>query len=429
MTAEEYFARAKEVHKDENLDYSKAEYKGLHEKILIIDHDMRPDGTEYGEYWQEANSHLRGCVHPRKALDKRSVEMANTTEYFIKKCTEIHNGKYSYEKTHYVNNRERVIVTCPIHGDFSIMAGNHMHNGKGCPMCGNQMSVAEEEIKDYLKEKMPNVEIISRDRSVLNGSELDIFIPSENVAIEYNGVKWHSEQYSKDKHYHLKKLEKCNENGVRLIHIFDDEYINKKEIVLSKIDEILSLKDKLPLIIPSQCVIKEAEKDETDIFLDNNDLQGKYRFNISIGCYFDDELVGIMIFLSESSGSSKWFIKRCSMSKDYNCQGLEKEILNFFIKKYNPSIIKAADDRRWVNNPSEGIYCNMGFKFDGFDAPDYTYTSGRGFRQSKYNFTKKILSKVNGFSMDMTEREMTEKLGYWRIWDCGLIRYVWKNKE
>lgn len=58
-----------------------------------------------------------------------------TTKEFIDYCTKIHNGKYSYNKTVYVNKRSKVIINCPIHGDFEQIAHNHKR-GQGCPICG-----------------------------------------------------------------------------------------------------------------------------------------------------------------------------------------------------------------------------------------------------------------------------------------------------
>ena len=64
-------------------------------------------------------------------------------------------------------------------------------------------------------------------------------MPKLHIAIEYNGLRWHSEEFNKDKNYHLNKLIKCNEKGIRLIQIFEDEWIEKQEIVLKKIKHIL----------------------------------------------------------------------------------------------------------------------------------------------------------------------------------------------
>lgn len=71
----------------------------------------------------------------------------------------------------------------------------------------------------------------------------------------------------------------------------------------------------------------------------------------------------------------------------------------------------------------------MGFEVDKIEAPDYRYTQGHGERLHKFGFRKQILNRKYGLPLSMTEKEMTNKLGYNRIWDCGLIRYIWKKKD
>jgi len=70
----------------------------------------------------------------------------------------------------------------------------------------------------------------SNNRSVLNCLELDIYLPEYNVAIEFNGLYWHSELY-KEKDYHLNKTLECKKKGVDLLHIFEDDWVFKQDII------------------------------------------------------------------------------------------------------------------------------------------------------------------------------------------------------
>ena len=73
---------------------------------------------------------------------------------------------------------------------------------------------------------------------------------------------------------------------------------------------------------------------------------------------------------------------------------------------------------------------NLGFKLSNILDPDYRYTNGHGERLHKFGFRKQKLLKRyprSGLTKDMTEKQMTEKLGFYRIWDCGLIKYVYIN--
>ena len=120
---------------------------------------------------------------------------------------------------------------------------------------------------------------------------------------------------------------------------------------------------------------------------------------------------------------------RFASNSNYVCQGVGGKLFNYFIKNYNPLEIKSFADRRWTINEENNIYLQLGFKFDSYTAPDYRYfkISDGVVRQHKFGFRKNILHKKYGLPLTMTETEMTEKLGYAKIYDCGLIKYVWKN--
>ena len=160
---EEIIERFKEIHADENLDYSQVEYKGMHVKVKIISHDLRPDGTEYGEFWQEPVVHLKGCTHPEIGRRKQVLKQSSTTEDFIKKGQIVHvDDDYSYEYVDYVNIHTKVKIFCnktdskgKIHGIFNIMPDNFLA-GKGCPKCGNHLSNGEDEIIEIIKKSKPN---------------------------------------------------------------------------------------------------------------------------------------------------------------------------------------------------------------------------------------------------------------------------------
>jgi len=73
-----------------------------------------------------------------------------TTESYIRKCNNIYDNYYSYDKTNYTNLKSHIIVTCPKHGDFSVTAVSHLYN-RGCKMCGNNMLTQDEFIEQAKK--------------------------------------------------------------------------------------------------------------------------------------------------------------------------------------------------------------------------------------------------------------------------------------
>jgi hypothetical protein len=104
------------------------------------------------------------------------------------------------------------------------------------PIC-TKLSDSENKIYEYIK-SITNHEVLSKNRDILNGKEIDVLIKEKKLGIEYNGLYWHSEKY-KNKNYHLDKTEVAEENGYRLIHIFEDEWLYKKEIVKSILKNLI----------------------------------------------------------------------------------------------------------------------------------------------------------------------------------------------
>jgi len=98
-----------------------------------------------------------------------------------------------------------------------------------------------------------------------------------------------------------------------------------------------------------------------------------------------------------------------------------------FIDKYDPKEIKSFLDRRWCGDMYNNFYTKSGFKLEKALKPDYQYTLGKLERKHKFGFRKNILHKRYGFPLSMTESEMVKELGYERIWNCGLLKYVLKR--
>lgn len=139
LTTEQFIEKAKKVHGDK-YDYSKVKYINAQTKVCII-------CPIHGEFWQTPNRHLSGSGCPRCAGNYQY-----TTEEYIQEVDEIHNHKYIYAKTHYVDSHTKITVTCPIHGDFEILATNHL-SGDGCPLCSKSPRYTTETWKIAAREK------------------------------------------------------------------------------------------------------------------------------------------------------------------------------------------------------------------------------------------------------------------------------------
>ncbi len=143
LSNDEFIEKAKKVHGDK-YDYSKANYSLTNKKLTII-------CKKHGDFLQTPNSHLNGNGCPKCALEKTSERYVLTKEEIIKRCVKTHGGKYNYNKVTEAKAKDKIIITCPIHGDFIQQLGLHLH-GNGCPKCaGTNRSNTEEFIEKARK--------------------------------------------------------------------------------------------------------------------------------------------------------------------------------------------------------------------------------------------------------------------------------------
>ena len=484
LNRDEVIELFREVHGDK-YDYSKMEFSKMSEKVCII-------CPEHGEFWQTPHRHYKfkqGC--PKCGHHKRNEGRKVTVQSFIERANKIFNGYYDYSKVQFTNAKEDdITIICPKHGEFKykvfwhlaghgckhcaversrltkdefVQRANKIHGNKydysnsvidgirneveiscpkhgvfmqtpeshlkgcGCPRCGREESDAERELYEYVCSLVGKENVIHNDRTVLNGKEIDIYIPLLKLGIEYNGVLWHSEKFGKDRRYHLDKMNECNANGIRLIQIFEDEYMDSKNIVRSKLKRIIGLSDDLERIYARKCIIEEIDKDAAKQFLNANHIQGFVSSSVYLGLKQEGQIVAVMSFTKNSEGH--WVLTRYAADNDYIVCGGAGKLFKHFVREYDPVSVKSFADRRWTLNPDNNMYTKIGFKLEDTLPPDYRYIVKSDYhRIHKFNFRKNHLHKRYGFPLTMTESEMTEKIGAYRIYDCGLYRYVWKKR-
>jgi len=290
----------------------------------------------------------------------------------------------------------------------------------------HKTSQAETEIKEFIKSFGFEVKC---DRTVLSGMEIDIYIPELKIGFEYNGCLYHSEQYGKDRYYHINKTQKCYEKDIMLYQIFEDDFYYHKDILFSKIQHILG-KSNNQKIRAKECVITEISSHDSDVFLENNHIQGKSRATIYLGAFYKNKVVGVMLFTKE--GGDNWNLVRFASDINYNITGIAGKLFSYFVKNYKNKEIKTFAERRFTPNISSNLYTKLGFSMSAIEPPDYRYYNSRIDRYKrfhKFGFRKQILHKKYGLPLTMTENEMVKELGYTKIWDCGLIKYVYKNQN
>ena len=429
-TTESLISEFREVHGDK-YDYSKVEFTKMNEKVCII-------CSEHGEFWQTPSKHLisgHGC--PKCGKRSMANKQKLTLEEWIERAKKVHKDKYDYSKVKFDTLHDKVTIICPKHGEFEQFAYDHL-NGHGCNKCGSLrtgiLSKGESEVASVAEKTVGADNVIRNDRSLLGGKELDVYIPSLKIGIEYNGLMFHSEKYGKDRWYHLNKTEGCNRKNVKLLQIFEDEYYCHRELVLAKVKHLLGGDKDLPTIYGRKCAVRDIEYKEGKEFLDKFHIQGNVNSTVYLGCFYEGSLIAVMSFNREKKGSDKWELARFATDINYKCPGVGGKLFKAFVDEYKPTNVKSFADRRWTLDKDNNLYISLGFKLTETLKPDYKYVFSRGtepLRLHKFNFRKQILVKKypDEVNMNMTETEMTEKLGYIKIWDCGLWRYEWNNEE
>lgn len=338
-----------------------------------------------------------------------------------------HLKKHGMTQKQYINKYGNETVCKKLHDRLS-----HITTLNNMNMEPVKHSKPELEIRDFIKGL--GFECKSN-RKILNGKEIDIYIPELFVGVEYNGNKYHTEWFGgKSRQYHLQKTKLCKEKGVKLIHVFEDEFHNSKEIVFNKIAHILGAQQDLPKIYGRKCEIKEINRETADSFLSTYHIQGFDPSTVHYGAFYEDKLIAVMSFLRNKKDSMDWELTRFASDYNYTCCGVGGKLFKHFIKEHNPSSIKSFADRRWTVDEENNLYCQLGFKYDGYIPPDYKYYNpevDKYKRFHKFGFRKKTLLKKypDLLTPEMTETEMVKVLGYDRIWDCGLIKYIWTRKS
>jgi len=284
-------------------------------------------------------------------------------------------------------------------------------------------SKIELDIIDFLKSA--GLQYKQHDRSILNGEEIDILINDKNIGIECDGVIWHSELFGKkDKQYHLNKSKLAENKGISLMHIWDWEWLNKKDLIKSI---ILNKVNKSEKIHARKCEIKEITNTQKIKFVELNHIQGDDTSSIRIGLFFNNVLVSVMTFVkSRYDKNYEYEMSRYCNKINTSVVGGASKLLNYFITVYNPKSIVSYCDKRFFNGK---VYVNIGMKFIGDTPPNYYYFNKNNCVPiSRIKFQKHKLNNIlKSFDPSLTEWENMQLNGYDRIWDCGNLKYIWEN--
>lgn len=260
-------------------------------------------------------------------------------------------------------------------------------------------------------------------KQVIPPYELDIFCPDHNIAIEYCGVYWHSTKHDRiTPMYHKRKYDMCKNIDLRLITIFEDEWVHKKELVKRKLLSLLD-KETSPKIFARKCTIINIPKSTKIKFFNDYHIQGNGPSSINIGLEYNNDVVACMAFIKQKDGT--FVLNRYATSTPV-IGGFSK-LLSHFKKTNDWTEIVSFADLRWSQG---GVYEKNGFVLDKTLPPDYDYVDAKNIlRIHKSNFRHKHLTRLFGDNYDssLSETQNTINNGWYKIYNCGLLRYVIKN--
>ena len=418
LTKDEFIKKANEVHK--NLyNYSKVKYLNYKTKVEII-------CTEHGSFFQTPNNHLsgKGCKEcgMMSTTDFIQENFTSNTEDFIKKSKIVHGDKYGYSLVNYVNNSTPVEIKCEEHGIFLQSPRDHLR-GHGCHTCGLLKarhflgtSKLEEDFVLFIKSFYTG-EVVTSVRDIIPPMELDIFIPNLNLAIEINGSYWHSERF-KDKNYHLHKYNLCKDKNIRLISIWEWEYLKDKDKIENFIRNLISEKIKFEA---RKLKIKNVDVSTQREFLESNHLQGYVSCSLALGLYKDDELIQLMTLRVKSKKDKLYEIGRLATKVGYSVVGGTERLFKNLQKMIDFKEIISYNN---MDKFTGEVYKRLGMSFENISIP---YGWIRNIRYLPRYATQKSKLVKQGFDKNLSESEIMRSEGYSKIYLTGVQKFVLKR--
>lgn len=353
--------------------------------------------------------------NPNCMTEMRETFMNFSQEEFLRRIglivKDIENGKGSATA---ISSRYEL--------NSSSVIGHMRKNGKD-HLLGITKSTGELEVSTFVKSVLPGHNVIRNDRKVLGNLELDVYVPSLNIAIEYGGMHWHSERnISSD--YHGNKLLKCQEKGIRLITMFCYEWKDRQNQVKNLLKSALGVSNKK---VPARKTeVRIIDKKLGESFVENNHIQAPSKNTIvyfGIFSEYNNELLGVMSLGKHPRTNIKGIIclDRMCFLDGTTVQGGASKLFKY-VKEWAKSKdyikITTWSDNRW----SEGkVYKNMGFELENSANPDYFY-----HKQEKHHSKSSLKLTPQEKALGHKEAALRNSQGFWRVYDCGKIRWGYR---
>lgn len=378
--------------------YDKMDYYNRHTKITIT-------CPYHGDFEQTPGSHVAGRGCPRCNHVNISKRQFKSTADFIKGATKKHGSLYSYANSSYIDSYAKIEIMCNKHGSFFQRPNDHLM-GSGCPKCGHQISKAEIEVADFIRSLGFTIQRNSRKIFKNSFKEADIFIPSKNLIIEYDGNIWHSEHKNTDKYNVLTKTKLANDNGFNCMHIRDDQWLKQKNLIKELIKSRLGIFNNR---IGARKTNKQdiTSKEYSDLC--QHHLQGYRAAKHKRGLFYNGELVAAIGY--DNAGE----LIRYVVKNGWQVLGALPKLIK------NENIKFSFCDLTFFDGSS---YPKAGFKLDYITKPNYRYVK-RDVTVSRNSMMKhKLKNKFLNYDDSLTEVQNCANNGWYRLFDCGNAKYI-----
>lgn len=417
--------------KTKNTNLKRWGYNTPSKSELVKDKVKKTNNIKFGFDYPSKNSYIIDKMK-MTTLEKYGVDNFSKTKEFKeviskKSFNRMLNKLKSHGELINSENSEYEINCKKCNNSYKILHSlmyNRITNGDIiCTFCNpKNQNIQENELYDFIRENY-NGEIIRNSRSIIS-NELDIYLPDLYLAFEFNGLYWHSELY-KEKNYHLNKTKECEEKGIQLIHVWEDDWNYKKDIVKSI---IINKINKSKRIFARKTEIKELYDNKlVREFLVKNHIQGFVGSSLKFGLFYNGELVSLMTFgklrvsLGQKSTDGCYELLRFCNKRGFSVTGGASKLFKYFIRKYKPIKVLSYSD----NSISKGdMYEKIGFKFLSNTVPNYYWVID-GIRNYRFNYRKDRLVK-QGFDKEKSESQIMSDRGYYKCFNSGSKKWLYQ---
>lgn len=378
----------------------------------------------HGSFTCGINGHLnnRGVNCAKCADELQSERMRLTHEQVLDRAVAVHGNTYKLLTTELLEGKSKTTAVCELHGMFTINSSD-MLRGQGCPDCskGGKSKLGTEMI-EYVRALAPDAQ--EEARIGATRYKWDVLVPSRSLAFEFHGLYWHSEEY-RSSSYHKDKHNLGLAQGVRTIHIYEDEWVARQVAVKSLITRLL-----LPVtskVSARATALKKLGYNEAAKFLEANHIQGATQGSLYLGLEYCGEVVAVLGYATRESGRGK---VNSLTEAEITRYATSTQVVGGFsrllagLKALQPTLISVytfSDVRVFTG----AMYAVTGFTNVATLAPDYFYVRS-GKRQRKATLQKSSIKKNPKllYADNLTERELATLNGFYRLYDCGKLKWA-----